>query len=258
MSYYGGRSHEHTAHQLQDGDINILSRSHEWYETCVKPQELGSSFIDSLSEEAPTLQAEPVCQSERLAKDTIQGSSASPVSVDRGFPSPETLTPDTVMRMNEEYNDRSADAASVQPPLAQPLPSELPALRALNLESSLDQKVPLPTQLDTARNGKMDDMVNEAAVNMINAMTKAMNTNERRRSQQSESGDEIVDQNVELSDRKRDMLQRILSAALDRLSGPSGSSHAPSQATPDEDREKKGWIQCEFCTKRTRLRCEMK
>lgn len=224
----------------------------------MKPQELGSSFIDSMPEEAPALQAEPVSQSEGITKETCQGSSVSPVSVDRGFPSPETLTPDTVMRMNEEYNDRSADAASVQPPLAKPLPSELPALRALNLDSSLDQKVPLPAQFDPARNGKMDDMVNEAAVNMINAMTKAMNTNERRRSQQSESGDEIIDQNVELSDRKRDMLQRILSAALDRLSGPSGSSHTPSQATLDEDREKKGWIQCEFCTKRTRLRCEMK
>ncbi|KAL3252730.1 hypothetical protein ABHI18_009921 [Aspergillus niger] len=250
---------QHLARMHSDEDVDeLLRRSHEWYETCVKPQELGSSFIDSMPEEAPALQAEPVSQSEGITKDTCQGSSVSPVSVDRGFPSPETLTPDTVLRMNEEYNDRSADAASVQPPLAKPLPSELPALRALNLDSSLDQKVPLPAQFDPARNGKMDDMVNEAAVNMINAMTKAMNTNERRRSQQSESGDEIIDQNVELSDRKRDMLQRILSAALDRLSGPSGSSHTPSQATLDEDREKKGWIQCEFCTKRTRLRCEMK
>ena len=221
----------------------------------MKPQELGPSFIDSLSDEAPTLQTEPVTQPKGVMRDLGEDASSSFQTV---CPSSETATPDTAMRLNDEYKNPNFDHALVQLPLAKPHPSELPALRALTLDSSLDQKAPIAAQLDTARNGKMDDMVNEAALNMINAMTKAMNTNERRRSQQSDVGDEMMDQNEELSDRKRDMLQRILSAALDRLSGQPGSGHAASQDTLDDDSEKKGWIQCEFCTKRTRLRCEMK
>ncbi|OOF96257.1 hypothetical protein ASPCADRAFT_166802 [Aspergillus carbonarius ITEM 5010] len=247
---------QHLARMHNDEDVEeLLRKSHEWYETCVKPQELGPSFIDSLSDEAPTLQTEPVTQPKGVMRDLGEDASSSFQTV---CPSSETATPDTAMRLNDEYKNPNFDHALVQLPLAKPHPSELPALRALTLDSSLDQKAPIAAQLDTARNGKMDDMVNEAALNMINAMTKAMNTNERRRSQQSDVGDEMMDQNEELSDRKRDMLQRILSAALDRLSGQPGSGHAASQDTLDDDSEKKGWIQCEFCTKRTRLRCEMK
>ena len=99
-------------------------------------------------------------------------------------------------------------------------------------------------------------MVTEAAVNMINAMTKNMDSNQRRRSQQAEDASEMGDQHAGLSDRKREVLQKILSTALDHLS--SHSDQASVHVTQVDDASKKGWIQCEFCSKRTRLRCEMK
>ena len=113
-----------------------------------------------------------------------------------------------------------------------------------------DRKGSISSQGSGVRTEKMDDMISEAATNMINAMTKIINNGHRRRSHQPD-GD--TDQDSSLSDPKREMLQRILTVALDRLSG-GADSRRPSAV----DSGKKEWIQCEFCTKRTRLRCEMK
>lgn len=119
-----------------------------------------------------------------------------------------------------------------------------------------NRKPSISTSRGTTRHDKMEDMVTEAAVNMINAMTKIMDSNQRRRSQQADHAGKMGDQHAGLSDRKREVLQKILSTALDHLS--SHSDHVHGHATRVHDTSQNGWIQCEFCSKRTRLRCEMK
>ena len=111
----------------------------------------------------------------------------------------------------------------------------------------------------------MENMVSEMATNMVNVMASMMNSssNDSGNSQRRHShhmGDKVktLEGDDGLSDQKRDMMQKILSAALDQVSGSSEPSQAASQAVPDSKSDKKGWIQCEFCAKRTRLRCEMK
>ncbi|PWY71455.1 hypothetical protein BO70DRAFT_321257 [Aspergillus heteromorphus CBS 117.55] len=246
------RQHLARMHNDEDAD-ELLKRSLEWYETCVKPQEM--SLIDRLSEEAPTLD-EPVSGPE----DSDVGQDASPsLRTQTAMPSPRFSALHTSQGVHEEHGDQGGfDDTPAPSAVAEARPIELPPLTAFNLETSQGRLDSIPAHVGHSRNGKMDDMVNEAAVNMINAMTKSMNTNQRRQSHQSDDVGMLLDQNAELSDRKREMLQRIFSAALDQLSGNPGPSHTASQEAPDDESDKKSWFQCEFCTKRTRLRCEMK
>lgn len=99
---------------------------------------------------------------------------------------------------------------------------------------------------------KPETSVGDAADNLINAMTKAMNHRGRRPSQESDEGIEVEPENPHLSQPQRQMLQKVLSAALERLSDDASSSGS------DPSDEKNGWFQCDICLKRTRLRCEMK
>lgn len=101
-------------------------------------------------------------------------------------------------------------------------------------------------------NIKPETFVSDAADNLINAMTKMMNNRGRRPSQHSDEGIEIEPENPQLSQPLRQMLQKVLSTALERL-----SDDASSTASDGSD-EKHGWFQCGICFKRTRLRCEMK
>lgn len=151
----------------------------------------------------------------------------------------------------EETTESSGESTPTQPPLPDLEPMELPALNALHLDTLSDRKSSISSQGSGVRTERMDDMISEAATNMINAMTKIINNGHRRRSHQPD-GDNEQDSSP-LSDPKREMLQRILTVALDRLSGSAGGRR-PSAV----ESGKKEWIQCEFCTKRTRLRCEMK
>lgn len=131
------------------------------------------------------------------------------------------------------------------------------ALKTANTEQPpKDGNPPTSASRGNVRNDKMEEMVAEAAVNMINAMTKIMNSNQRRRSQQADDANEMSDQHAGLSDRKREVLQKILSTALDQLSGHPEKANGPASQVGGTS--KKEWIQCEFCSKRTRLRCEMK
>ncbi|PYH99519.1 C2H2 type zinc finger domain protein [Aspergillus ellipticus CBS 707.79] len=246
---------QHLARMHNDEDVDdLLKKSHEWYETCVKPQEMG--LIDRLSEEAPTLDEQTASGPED--SDAGHDVSHSLLSSQTVIPPSRFSTLHTAQGIDGDRGDQGFEDASASSTFAEAQPIELPTLRTVSLDQSLNQKVSIPTHFDPFRNGKMDDMVNEAAVNMINAMTKSMNTNQRRQSHQSEEGEELVESNAELSDRKREMLQRIFSAALDQLSGNPSPGHLASQEVADDESDKKGWIQCEVCTKRTRLRCEMK
>lgn len=101
-------------------------------------------------------------------------------------------------------------------------------------------------------NIKPEAFVADAADNLINAMTKMMNSRGRRSSQQSDEGIEIEPENPQLSQPQRQMLQKVLSAALERLSDDA----SPTASDPSDGKD--GWFQCDICSKRTRLRCEMK
>ncbi|KAF3398248.1 hypothetical protein F1880_005637 [Penicillium rolfsii] len=99
---------------------------------------------------------------------------------------------------------------------------------------------------------KSETFVADAADNLINAMTKMMNSRRRRSSQHSDEGIEITPDNTTLSQPQRQMLQKVLAAALERLSDETSS------VVPEANDEKQDWFQCDVCSKRTRLRCEMK
>lgn len=118
-------------------------------------------------------------------------------------------------------------------------PSQFPGFGSLGLtgqESAVD------------RTTKPEGSITDAADNLINAMTKMMNNRGRRSSQNFDEGIDLDSDNTQLSQPQRQMLQKVLSVALERLSD-NESVQEP---------EKQDWFQCDACPKKTRLRCEMK
>jgi hypothetical protein len=101
-------------------------------------------------------------------------------------------------------------------------------------------------------NAKPNGSVIDAADNLINAMTKMMNKGGRKSSQNIDEGIDLEPDNAQLSQPQRQMLQKVLSVALERLSDDNDST------AQDPNSDKRGWFQCDACPKRTRLRCEMK
>ncbi|KAI9044605.1 putative C2H2 finger domain protein [Aspergillus affinis] len=246
---------QHLTRMHHDEDIDdLLKRSHDWYETCVKPQEMTSSIAEHLSEVKYAMETN---QGPKLEYPTAESplDSVSMVSSEQVSCSFGNLvldsTYDTFAAPNSDRIHASRPSmsdASESVDLSAPTPTKMEP-------PSQDRKPSLSASRGNTRNDKMDDMITEAAVNMINAMTKIMNSNQRRRSQQADDASETDDQH-ELSDRKREVLQKILSTALDQLSGHGNQTHA--HTAPADNTNEKGWIQCEFCSKCTRLRCEMK
>lgn len=100
-------------------------------------------------------------------------------------------------------------------------------------------------------NPKSPTFVIDAADTLLNAMTKMMNNRGRRDSPQSDEGVDMESDMLRLSHPQRQMLQKVLSVALERLSDEASTS---SELCDD----KQDWFQCDVCSKRTRLRCEMK
>jgi hypothetical protein len=101
----------------------------------------------------------------------------------------------------------------------------------------------------TDRTTKPEGSLTDAADNLINAMTRMMNNRGRKSTQNFDEGIDL-DSDAQLSPTQRQMLQKVLSVALERLSDDNDSTQDPS--------EKQGWFQCDACPKQTRLRCEMK
>ncbi|KAL2824518.1 hypothetical protein BDW59DRAFT_162405 [Aspergillus cavernicola] len=242
------RQHLARMHNNEDLD-ELLRRSHEWYETCVKPHDIASAFGDNISEAATPCQSQHFPEPEILTHDPDQELRDSIAPIHTAFQSSNMLTLDSIKRLDEEHEMHEVDHIPTQT-------VELSALKVLDLEPALEQKVCNPSQLINNKNDKMDDMVGEAAVSVINAMTKMINNHQRRRSHLGE--DDIAEPEGELSDRNREILQKILITASGLLSGNSGPINSISQESAVAGSDKTGWIQCEFCPKRTRLRCEMK
>ncbi|KAJ5752400.1 hypothetical protein N7520_009317, partial [Penicillium odoratum] len=124
--------------------------------------------------------------------------------------------------------------------------SQLPPLGSMGVDDTSTQDSP-----DNAikhAHLKSEPFVTDAADNLIHAMTKMMNYRARK-NQNNDEGIE-VETDPTLSQPQRQMLQKVLSVALERL-----SDEAPAVQEPDQ---KQDWFQCDICSKRTRLRCEMK
>ncbi|KAL3475342.1 hypothetical protein BJX99DRAFT_159392 [Aspergillus californicus] len=239
---------QHLARMHSHEDIeDLLRRSHDWYETCVKPQDMESTFVDNVSEEA-TPHVQHIPEPEIMTQGHGQELQDPIAPIHTAFHSSNMLTLDSIKRLDEEHGMHDIDDI---PPQA----VELSALNTLNLVPALEQKVCNPSQLMNNKNEKVDDMIGEAAVSVINAMTKMINNHQRRRSHVAD--DDMADQEGELSNQNREILQKILIAASGLLSGNSESGNCFPQDNGDAS-DKAGWIQCEFCSKRTRLRCEMK
>ncbi|EAU38687.1 predicted protein [Aspergillus terreus NIH2624] len=233
---------QHLARMHNDEDTEeLLKKSHDWYENCVKPQEMAHISAEGT---IPT-KTEPV---------PVLGSLLQPAE-DLTTSPPAHVTLQISENQTQSLAEQSISHFNRLPPHTASQHLELP-LKALDLNSTNHDPL-TATQSGLSKNDRMDEMVNEAATNMINAMTKMINSNQRRRSHVTEDGEDI-EENVELTGQKKEMLQRILSAALERLSGDPAPAQTSTQNASDSNADKRGWIQCEFCSKRTRLRCEMK
>lgn len=107
-----------------------------------------------------------------------------------------------------------------------------------------------------------ETFVSDAADKLITAMTKKINNRPRRQSYNSDEGIDLEPENPNLSQPQRQILQKVLLAALDRLSDDTSATPTPAPipapvptSVPAETKE---GFQCDICPKRTRLRCEMK
>lgn len=190
----------------------------DWYDSVVGSQ--ADHKLDDASS-----QDEPVADMEADYEDDI------PAPPDNYFLSSRAPTP---------------RPAQVDPGSSQ---SQYPNLSAFEFSSALtsDRKD------SPAENGSSasEAFVSDAADNLINVVTKMMNGRGRRPSQQSDEGIDVEPENGQLSQPQRQMLQKVLSVALERL-----SDDVPAVPEPSDD--KQDWFQCDICSKRTRLRCEMK
>ncbi|KAK1139109.1 hypothetical protein N8T08_001295 [Aspergillus melleus] len=230
---------QHLTRMHHDEDIDdLLKRSHEWYETYIKPQEMTTSIAEHLSEvkyatetnQDPKLECPtgPALDSFSMVPSEQVSRSFGNLILDSTYDTVAAPNPDRFHVSRRSMSDTSESIDLSAPTTAK---AEY---------SSQDRKPSLSASRGNTRNDKMDDLITEAAGNMINAMTKIMNSNQRRRSQQADVASEIGDQH-ELSDRKREVLQKILSTALDQLSGHGDQANA--HAAPVDNTNEKKWIQ---------------
>jgi hypothetical protein len=207
----------------------------DWYETVIGRQP-NQQVDDSLLQDGTLVEIQQdVGSTTEMELDSIDAHHTQD-SVD--FLSSRTATPRPFS--NNGYPEAPTNAQSIQ----------YPALGSLGFTSSLTGD---DNSAATERgNAKSEAFVSDAADNLLNAMTKMMNNRGRRPSQHSDEGIEIEPENPQLSQPQRQMLQKVLSAALERLSDDTSSP------APEISDDKQDWFQCDICSKRTRLRCEMK
>ncbi|KAL4977818.1 hypothetical protein BDW66DRAFT_29907 [Aspergillus desertorum] len=189
------RQHLARMHNNEDCD-ELLRRSREWYGN-LKSQVIVSTHTDSPPEQATLPRARPGLGINQAADHGLPDPLAAVRTAFRAADQ-NMLTLDPVREHNMLDNDR---ARSID-------------LSELDLEPALEQN---PTQPANPQQDKTDNMISEAAVSVINAMTKMINNRQRRREHLGE--DNIAEQEGELSDRNRDILQKILIAASELLSG---------------------------------------
>ncbi|KAJ5675832.1 hypothetical protein N7462_008729 [Penicillium macrosclerotiorum] len=215
------KQHLSRMHHEEDADA-LLKKSMDWYERVIG--QTGQKVDDSVSlDESLVDTQQDLVSIHEMDLDSVDSvlHPQDPVEM----PSPKASTPTSI-----QHNTHS----------------EIPTLRSL---SALSNTGPEPAIEQGS--AKSETFVTDAAENLVNAMTRMVNNHARRSSQQSDEGIDLELENSRLSQPQRQMLQRILSAALERLSD-------ETPAAPELSDDKQDWFQCDICSKRTRLRCEMK
>lgn len=208
----------------------------DWYEKVMRRQ-TSQGLDDTISQDGTLVDSQLDLESVTdMEMDSTDTGHHAPEVVD--FPSSEGPSPD----------DCSPNAES-QTQIFNAHAPQYPAMEQMHQVPSLPHPRTEPAERESA---KSEIFVTNAADNLINAVTRMMNNRSRRPSANSDEGIEVEAENAQLSTIQREMLQKVFSAALDRLSTDASSN------TQDGTDNKQDWFQCDICSKRTRLRCEMK
>ncbi|KAJ5180422.1 hypothetical protein N7492_003632 [Penicillium capsulatum] len=211
------KQHLSRMHHGEDADA-LLKRSMDWYDSVIGSQ--ADHKLDDASS-----------QDEQMLDMDVDSSDVSYPPPDKSFLSSRAPTPrpaqfDTKLSPSQYSNLGSFGFNS-------PMSSD-------RTESAVEPG-----------DSKPEAFVSDAADHLIGMMTKMMDARERKFSQQSDEGIDVEPQNSQSSQPHRQMLQKVLSVALERL-----SDDVPSATEPSDN--KQDWFQCDICSKQTRLRCEMK
>ncbi|CEL08274.1 hypothetical protein ASPCAL11425 [Aspergillus calidoustus] len=218
------RQHLARMHNTEDTEA-LLRKSQEWYEKCVKPHDIVSpSLTDNVSDSAMPLQTQQLLESEQFVQGLNQELLDPITQVHAAAQASDMPTLDSIKRLDEDHEMHGIEHFPQQP-------VELSA-RDFPLERSHRENLE-PSQL---ANNKVDNtrdaVVSKGAAGLVKILMRM-----------------APEQEGELSGQTREVFQDMLLKAFDML-----SLSEDSVGTAD----KAGWIQCEFCPKQTRLRCEMK
>ena len=206
-------------------------------------------WYESVTGRRPDHKIEDTSSSEESLMDIQDHMSTHSGDMDADTSEPMAMVPDNVNFSSRAVTPRpiSSNAPS-EPTSAESQTSEF-SLGCIGLPQSFTQNT-RDAAIERA-NPKSETFVTDAADSLINSLTKMVNNRNRRSSQNSDEGIEMEAENSQLSQPQRQMLQKVLSVALERLSDETSSAVEPAD-------EKQDWFQCGICAKRTRLRCEMK
>jgi len=228
-------------------ELRLGSRSEEWYQGYVKTQgtipdglprnDMG--FLGRQDNCTAVIPSQTVTSSDlqwslesETSKTVISESSNGTASLQSSPVAPSMQSP-------------LRDQATTQSPLPKSNDQPPPRTRTDSIRST-----------ETAGDRNVETIVTEAAGRVINAMSRIMDRNQPRQQQQLDEGVDMMDPNSELCGRKKELLQKIFTAALDQLSSDQSATKVASD--PQAEAGKERWFTCSHCPKRTRLRCEMK
>ncbi|EAW20079.1 putative C2H2 finger domain protein [Aspergillus fischeri NRRL 181] len=251
------RQHLLRMHGDEDAD-DLLKRSHEWYNSIAQASELTLAAVDPMFEKTQSPETQLPTEQDYVMEDLSQTPCIPNVADETliGARSPDNE--DRVLNPIKDTSEQERDQEPVDATLMTPSDTvQLPSFGTPSLASALDQKPPIAHQ-DSKKNEYVEEFIADAATNMINALTRMMNSNHRRHSQPANDIDDLTSPSTELCSPKKEILQRILTAALNCLSEKPEPSGDSTSKVPEREPDKKDWIQCGVCAKRTRLRCEMK
>ncbi|KAK9860302.1 zinc finger protein [Penicillium brevicompactum] len=209
------KQHLNRMHHDEDGEV-LLKRSMDWYEKVIRPGKRTKTHSTRADSEFDVQEDVACAQSTPDHEPEIKSTSQNTEIFTFG------ATSDT-----QQQTATGSDT------------SQFPAFGSFGLAGQ---------EAAADRTTKSEGSITDAADNLINAMTKMMNNRGRRSSQNFDEGIDLDSDSAQLSQPQRQMLQKVLSAALERL--------ADNETT--QETEKQDWFQCDACPKKTRLRCEMK
>ncbi|GAD92671.1 predicted protein [Paecilomyces variotii No. 5] len=279
------RQHLARMHPEEDS-LHLLKKSEEWYHHWKESLEASKWLVESahlsdLSSNKPQ-RSFPLAsldeESKNNTNDTHRSSCTTIVAPgltmkSQDLPDPSeslTLSPIKNMRPFDRQNERRPQSEipqdASQQSSTEKQPVALPALKSLNLPLEKDSKE-LQSMPSNMNRGRHNDIVAEAALNVVDAMTRLMDSGQRRQSHQEELKAKAAsaEKAAALQDRKKEMLQKILSAALEHLGSRSpdtagtdgGISENPSAVSNAAAADDEKPYKCGLCHRRTRLSCEL-